>query len=775
MLDQAANARKGVLNIYIDNALVNSYEFGLASDKVLTLGRGTENTIEIHSPIVSLHHAKVEVHDGHCSIVDLDSTNGLVINGKRIKNQELKNGTQILIDDPEHHHDKGVFILFSLLDEGVGEKWNELYLKPDQTVMIGRDHSNALVIAEGPVSRKHAEIHLGSGGFSIRDCNSTNGTFVNGKQIRSSVQLKPHDVIMIGRTKFIVQENKLIYNTNIHGLQLDAIAISKTVEESHGLFKKKVRKKILDNITISIKPGELVALVGGSGAGKSTFMDTLNGFRPATEGGVLVNGDDFYANFNAYKNIMGYVPQQDIVYEELTVSEMLTYAARLRMPEDSSKEEITARVRRVVIDVELDGKENLVIRNLSGGQRKRVSIAVELIADPKLFFLDEPTSGLDPGMERNMMRLLRKLSNTGKTIILITHATANLYLCDKVVFLGTGGKLCYFGPPKGALEFFNVDGYTDVYDQTGERAAYWQKRFLKSQYYSYVHHMAPSGESARQKLITIRRSALRQFRILLERYLKLTWVDHARFFLLILQVPAIAWLLGFVGNHHSFDYYETSKEVIFTAASSAVWIGLLNSIQEITKEQVIYKRERMVNLKIWPYLMSKMGILGVLAAVQSVLFVWILNYVIPFPKQSLIGSVSLEVMITFFLTVLAATAMGLVVSCLVSNSDRAMSLAPLLLIPQLMFNGLVFDLKKWSDLISNLAISKWASRAMAISFNLNNVPMKIETKAAVPPRDLPVYFDHRMNLLWQNWLILIGFAVVCLILSNVLLKRKDSQ
>ena len=207
-------------------------------------------------------------------------------------------------------------------------------------------------------------------------------------------------------------------------------------------------------------------------------MDTLNGFRPATEGTVLVNGDDFYANYNAYKNIMGYVPQQDIVYDTLTVEQMLTYAAKLRMPEDSTDEDISQRVNEVIGDVELEGREHLVISQLSGGQRKRVSIAVELLADPKLFFLDEPTSGLDPGMERNMMRLLRKLSNKGKTIVLITHATANLHLCDKVTFLGYGGKLCYFGPPSGALKFFNVTDYTDIYDLISKQAEFFQQKFI---------------------------------------------------------------------------------------------------------------------------------------------------------------------------------------------------------------------------------------------------------------------------------------------------------
>ena len=390
---------------------------------------------------------------------------------------------------------------------------------------------------------------------------------------------------------------------------------------------------------------------------------------------------------------MGYVPQQDIVYDTLTVEQMLTYAAKLRMPEDSTDEDISQRVNEVIGDVELEGREHLVISQLSGGQRKRVSIAVELLADPKLFFLDEPTSGLDPGMERNMMRLLRKLSNKGKTIVLITHATANLHLCDKVTFLGYGGKLCYFGPPSGALKFFNVTDYTDIYDLISKQAEFFQQKFIQSHYYSYYHALSDKKPVLTKKEKGPERSALKQLGILSSRYLKLTLVDKQRFFFIMVQAPIIALLLGLVADRDAFEYYESSKEVIFTIASSAVWIGLLNSIQEITKESVIYKRERTVNLKLFPYMMSKLFVLGLMGFLQSVIFVLIFMQILDLPDTELMGYLPLEIMLSFFLTVFASTAFGLVISTMVSNSDRAMGLTPIVLIPQLIFNGLVFKLE----------------------------------------------------------------------------------
>ncbi|WP_307342490.1 FHA domain-containing protein [Metabacillus malikii] len=768
--------KKHLLNVYINKELITTFDMQTAGSSKYTIGRAKDNDLVIHSPIVSAHHATIHVENGQCKIIDENSTNGIIIDERKVTEQVLVNGMHILIDDMNNPHDEGIFILYSELENEQDEKWNEVYFKDKPSITIGRESSNDIALAHSLVSRKHAQIFVEKNDIFVKDLNSTNGTFLNGKPVKQVTKLKPLDMIYIGQTKFIVQENKILYNVHVKGLQIDAINISKTVvDSSGGLFAAKATKKILDNISISIKPGELVALIGGSGAGKSTFLDTLNGFRPATDGTVLVNGDDFYANYNAYKNILGYVPQQDIVYDTLTVQQMLIYAAKLRMPEDSSEAEILERVKEVIEDVELEGREDLVISQLSGGQRKRASIAVELLADPKLFFLDEPTSGLDPGMERNMMRLLRKLSNKGKTIILITHATANLHLCDKVVFLGYGGRLCYFGPPSGAQKFFEVTDYTDIYDLINKQAEKWQAKFVQSHYYSYYQTL--TGKQAEKKPLQKgpSRSSLKQFAILSARYLKLSLVDKQRFFFLMIQAPIIAILMGLVAETDSFEYFETSKQVIFTVAASAVWIGLLNSIQEITKEKTIYKRERTVNLKLGPYISSKIVILGLMGLIQSVIFVAIFTAIIELPTENLLGYVPIEIFMTFFLSVLASTAMGLVVSCLVANSDRAMGLAPILLVPQLIFNGLVFELEGVTDWLSNLAIAKWTARAFSISFDLNDKPMELETKVALPQRDLPEYYDHSLSLLYQNWGILLGITVLCTVISIVILKRKDRQ
>ena len=187
-----------------------------------------------------------------------------------------------------------------------------------------------------------------------------------------------------------------------------------------------------------------------------------------TSGKVLINGENLYDNYDELKYNIGYVPQEDIVYSNLTLHDTLQYAAKLRMPDNTTRKERNIRIKEVLEIVQLTELENSYIRQLSGGQRKRASIAVELIADPNLFFLDEPTSGLDPGTERSIMLTLRKMAEMGKTVILVTHNTLNLHLCDKVAFFGKGGKLCFFGRPKDALEFFGVDDFVDIYTLLNE-------------------------------------------------------------------------------------------------------------------------------------------------------------------------------------------------------------------------------------------------------------------------------------------------------------------
>jgi len=771
------NDRK-MLSVSYHNKLVSTIDIGEFEKISITIGRAADNDIILHSSIVSNYHAIIDLDDNLCILTDCGSTNGIFVNGIRIHTCQLNNGDTLRIDDTNNPHHEGILLVYSVIQEDNDEKWVEYPLSVKDTVTIGRISSNDITLDHQTISRQHAKIKHCDDKFVIEDLRSTNGTFVNSERISSSYTLTENDIIFIGNTKIIYYKEKLLYTVLSKGVRLDAIRISKTIQEKGNFFHTSTTKKLLNDISISVKPGELVALIGGSGAGKSTLMDTLNGFRKSTSGMVLVNNDDFYANYNAYKNILGYVPQQDTVYDLLTVEQMLLYAARLRMPKDTTYIEIKQRVASVINEVELETKEHLVIKLLSGGQKKRVSIAVELLADPKLFFLDEPTSGLDPGMERNMMQLLKKLSNVGKTIILITHAMPNLHLCDKVTFLGNGGRLCYFGPPSGALEFFGVNGYVDIYDLITNDSEKWEQEFKNSNYYIYNKTLEKKIAKKQEHNQHNSHNALRQFFILTTRYLKLTVIDIQRFIFLLLQAPLIAFLLGVVSQSSAFKVYEGTNQIIFTLASSAVWIGVLNSIQEIVKEKAIYRRERAVNLQLLPYIMSKISVLGLICVIQSILLVSVFNFMNPLPlPSSLVGNLYFELVVTTFLLSLASTGMGLAVSTLVENPDRAMGLAPLLLIPQIMFSGFIFRLHGIADSLSYLAVTKWGIRAYAVSLDINKLPSTFtleNPQLLLPSREGVAFYNHELIQLYHNWGILLVFLGITIVVSILSLRMKDS-
>jgi ABC-type multidrug transport system ATPase subunit/pSer/pThr/pTyr-binding forkhead associated (FHA) protein len=647
-----------------------SYELNKTN---ISIGRAPDNDVVVDHPAVSGHHLRLDIIPSNFSVTDLASTNGTMLNGHQIapnSPQTFTPGDVIRIGDLTGNS-------VSLLIRGeAGEEvrtlaLGKLDLSGQSQIVIGRDTNSYLPLNHPTVSFRHAIISSQNGGLVIRDLGSTNGTFVNGQRI-SQVPLNSGDVIQIGPFKLTYDEQQQSLAQSMRlGHRIDALRLGREVGK---------KLMILDDISMTVQPGEFISLVGGSGAGKSTLMKAMNGYAPANHGQMLLDGEPLYSRLELYRTQMGYVPQDDIIHRALPVKLALWYAAKLRLP-DARPAEIENRIQDALRSVDMTEHADKPVRVLSGGQRKRVSIAVELLAQPTLFFLDEPTSGLDPGLEKKMMYDLNRLADEGRTVVLVTHATANIEQCDHVAFLSYG-KLAYYGPPNEALKFYGVRDFSDIYlklsqdiDPAGgkqipqELQPYYQQRggagvrsagtlwadhYRQSSYYrKYVTDRQQNLRAGRQAIaaqaVAPRRRAkdsfIRQTWILARRQFDLIRLDWRTLFILLLMMPMIGLLFMAVTDAAVWvPEYETVAEVdaaltaeldgadvedsadfIPTADAQTLVVmlglaltqgGTFGAAYEIVKERAIFRRERAVNLSVIAYVMSKVFILALFAIFQ---------------------------------------------------------------------------------------------------------------------------------------------------------------
>ncbi|MEZ0396749.1 MAG: FHA domain-containing protein [Anaerolineales bacterium] len=748
------------------------------------LGREADNDIVLPIPIVSRRHAFLEKRGETWYYIDMDSHNGTWHGGQKIKEFAIQNETVLRIGEKA---ETAVVLTFRVTAEAAGDKQDEtglIHIRSYQApagkpLTIGRGADADIQLPAPAVSRHHAILQpSGDGEWTLSDLNSTNGTFVNGQRVSAPRRLTKNDVVQIGPFRLVYEGGGIFkLQAASRGLRLDGQGIIWEV----GSQEK--RKRILEDINIAIYPQEFIGLVGGSGAGKTTLMKSLSGLLPPTQGQVLVEGEPLYQNYEAYRQLIGYVPQDDILHKELTVEEALRYSARLRLPPDIGEEEIDARIQRVLEQVELSGQRKQVINSLSGGQRKRASIAVELLADPPLFFLDEPTSGLDPGLEKKMMVTLRKLANGGKTIILVTHATANIAECDHVAFMSQG-HLVFFGPPAEAGQFFDVgsNNFADIYDEISDpnptearkKAAEWENRYKQSPYYQkYIlerlKSSAKKDETASASPVRTKRarvSSLRQFLLLTRRYFDLIIRDKILLTILLAIMPLLAlllmliaepnWLVGdslttienqlataIAGGDQSASYsvVKNGQALLFMMSLASVLLGLFASAYEIVKERTVYVRERMVFLKLFPYLMSKVVLLGGFAALQCLLFLLVISIKIQFPPEGIFMPSFFEIYITMLLGAIAAIMLGLLVSSIAPNTNSVTYIIMGLLFLQIIFAGVFFELPGFSSQISNITLTRWTTEGMGVSADIEYLNSLTRSRFQADPITEEVSFD----------------------------------
>ncbi|HEX6554734.1 MAG TPA: ATP-binding cassette domain-containing protein [Ktedonobacteraceae bacterium] len=768
------------------NTSTQRKSYPLRPDKQeISIGRAPSNDIVIDEMVVSGFHLQIRQDGGQLVLIhphplqpQHKTTNGILYQGKHYQGDEpfkhvLSDGDVVRIGNQY-----GTMVALTYHDGNIIARQPVPDIAPiplgASLITIGRRPGNTVVLNHPQVSGNHAQLERSGTTYRIVDQNSTNHVYVNGQRV-TSYSLKPQDVIRIGPYDLVFTGTQLIQQSSSRSIRIDTLNLIQYGDK---------QKILLNDISLTIPSGKFVAIVGGSGAGKTTLMDALNGTRPAKAGHVLYNGQDYYSSRASFSAQLGYVPQFDIIHKNLTVERVLYYAAKLRLPSDTTDQQIEERMKEVMEAVGIAQRRKLLVKKLSGGQQKRVSIALELLAKPNLFFLDEPTSGLDPGLDRKMMAMLRNIADKeGHTIILVTHATNNINTCDYVCFLAPGGYLAYFGLPDEATAYFNQSDFADIYnaleptDADPDIPKKAEARFKQSsQYRQYValpRSQMPPPQPGAGSSKPVQGNPWKQFRLLSARYLELLKNDRVNLLVLLLQAPIVAvilmLLIQFMLKPTVFTAKVlpiTAEQVLFILSFVAVLLGCNNSAREIVKEIQIYRRERMVNLGIMPYLFSKVLVLGILCLLQCAILVIAVNVISPFPQTVLLPP-PLEIYVSLALTSLVGLMIGLMISSLTANSDQANSIIPVILIFQILFSGVIFKLAGFGEVFGGLFAMRWSMIGMGSSIGLTAVPMGYD------PNDSSFPYVHDAGHVLGAWFALLVMIVIFGALTAFFLKRKD--
>jgi ABC transport system ATP-binding/permease protein len=724
-----------------------------------TIGRAEGNDLVIPSDLASRRHARVYPAPDGYRIQDLGSSNGTYLNGERLQGTErlLRNGDTIGVGGEQLRFLVGQETRFAQAQAPI--LGTQVVRFDGQRLRIGRDPSNDVVLSDPNVSRFHAEVIRSNGTLELRDLGSRNGTRVNG-QLAARAVLGSSAQIGVGPFQIVFDGTSFLARDERGALRYDVEDVTFAVKG----------KQILRPLSISVAPGEFVCIIGESGSGKSTLIKMLAGVTEPTTGTITVNGEPV----GAHLTDIGYVPQDEIVHPKLTVREALRYSAKLRLPSDAGRDDIESAVARVLQELSLDEHADTQIGSLSGGQRKRAGVASELLSRPSLLLLDEATTGLDPGLETRMMELMRELADNSRAVITITHATKNLGLCDKVVVMGRGGDLCFFGSPGEALQFFRTDEYDGVYRALDERPAQqWRADFEAA-----TAGRGPDGTSERRpapgsagRAPRGQRGAISQSLTLAARYGKNFMRDRRNLALLLGQVPVIAIAIVLLFKHGVFRNGNNPTDMamlLFLVVTTSVWLGSIDASREVIKERAVFLRERAVGVKLSAYLVSKLIVLFTLAAVQTTILVAIVFGLRPVHDSA--GAL-LAVWLTLVITACVSVGVGLLVSSAVRTEDQATSFIPLVLIPQLLFAGAIVPVAAMVQPIkalSALVYSQWAFAGAGSAIDMNDRIVANPRFARANQFGFDFFDVSRI----AAWGILLAFLAVLLAVVTVMLARR---
>lgn len=786
--------------------------FPINADKVV-IGRGAEADLRVPETLrfVSSQQAEVVKKEAGFFIRDLNSANGTLVNNQLLKPDQyypLGNESIIRIGDDEY----GISIGLTFINPsgasgavaGFMQSARATQLTKAEMTLIGRLENCDVILDSPEVSRRHALIRQTGETYFLEDLDSSNGTYVNDERIKQ-VELHEGDLIQISKFHLLFQGGRLApYESS--GMRLDASGLSKDVDTKNG------KRHILDDVNFSVLPREFIALVGGRGAGKSTLLNALTGIQRG-DGHVRLNGYDYYQEYESLRSQIGYVPQANTraAHASLTVEKALDYAARLRLPSSLTPSE---RMRRTDAALETVAMNTDVIRrtrvsDLSRDGRMRVSIAVELLADPKIIYLDEATSGLDPGHEKKMMRMLRGMADEGRTVILVTDTTNNVLQTDHAAFLSEG-KLVYFGPSNEALKFFEVEEFADIYERIDRKGEEWRKVFEEKkpeQHRKYIQErkktIPPAPQRALPKVSFGMAEFFNQALILTQRAWDVIRSDRIALLLMLLLFPVTALLqlilskpdiltgnLAILADPvgaaktviESYTPFPHTNAFVFLMGLEAVFVGMFLPLKDLLKERALFLRERMVNLKVSSYLLSKTLVYTAFTFVQVFLYMLILSFGVDFPTRGLYFNGTFEIFITLFLTVLAGISLGLIISAFSRSSEMAIYILAGVMIFQFFFAGALFDLRgnKFESL-SYLTTTRWSLTALGVTMDMDKI-----AESTILCNDASGCFNYpdakddlRLNYddrqLAKSWAMLTGMTLLFLAGTWFLLRRVSPE
>ncbi|MFJ5228344.1 FHA domain-containing protein [Kitasatospora sp. NPDC088391] len=764
----------------------------ITPSRTYAMGRDPTGDIVLTDPRVSWHHAELHVGGGHWIVDDTGSTNGTyAADGRRIVHLEIEPGTVLCLGSPSD----GPRCTFSALPEptavhplpgrrpsaltaitGSFRPPSSVRALPAKVVRIGRATDNDLVLGDLSVSRHHAELRARPDGrYEIADLDSHNGTYLNGQPVLRAA-VGPGDLVGIGHSVFCLVGDELQEFVDTGDIDLDVDGL--TVQVDGG-------RTLLDQVSFPVGQKCLLAVAGPSGAGKSTLLNALTGLRPADRGTVRYDGRDLYRDYAELRQRIGLVPQDDILHTQLPVRKALRYAAELRFPDDTAPAERAARVEEVITELGLAQRADQVISSLSGGQRKRVSVALELLTKPSLLFLDEPTSGLDPGMDRSVMQMLRGLADDGRTVVVVTHSVLSLDLCDRLLLLAPGGRIAWYGPPGETLGHFGFAHWPDAFEAFETQSDRdWAGEFRASApYRSYVSGpaggavdwpgaLAPAAAPAAEVSAAPAAAApaarprprrwRKQVGTLCRRYASALAADRT-FLAVMIALPFVMGAMAHALAGSRLDQ-DTALNALLILCVGGVLTGAANAVRELVKERTIYQRERAVGLSRSAYLCSKVLVLGTVTVVQSVVLTMVALIGVQLRPQGGSGVLLpplVEITLAVALLSLTAMMLGLLISALVKKEEVTMPLLVLVAIVQVVFCGALLQLDHVPVLnqLSWLVPSRWALGAMAATIDLHSIVPGALT-------DDPL-FAHAP----RTWLLDMGMLVVLAVAYGLVVAR----